>query len=293
MKKITIIFFAMLIGIAVNAQKFKLKKGILLKDKVEIGKVEGTLWKAGDDGANIYGLNKELVLTIKLNEHNFDNPLYKTLKWYDFSFGTDKDFIFNHLNSTTTSIPQILKILTKKYAFEFNGGVIENQDDIISKYNYKDELEQDIKSKDLTDSKYAKILADNEIQRDRLMPIKYKTIQKDELILKKIIMQDTLSINDEKNNIIIGSFKREYKRDLGSTIVKEIEYWFMERFEQLQGEEKLNEYYAAGVIIENSMVVNDCQVYTFVDKKTHKVKIKDPLKAEKTILKFLLNKGYL
>ncbi len=41
------------------------------------------------------------------------------------------------------------------------------------------------------------------------------------------------------------------------------------------------------------MVVNDCQVYTFVDKKTHKVKIKDPLKAEKTILKFLLNKGYL
>jgi hypothetical protein len=293
MKKIIIILLVVFIGFGANAQKFKAKKGILTLDKVEIGKVEGTLWKMGDDGATIFGLNNEVILKIKLNEHDFDNPLYKTLKWYDFSFGPGKEFMLNHLNSTMTSIPQILKILTKKYGFEFNGSVIENQDELISKNNYKDELEKIIKDNDLTDSKYAKILADNEIQRDRLMPIKYKTLQKDELILKKRIMQDTLSIDDEKNNIIIGFFTREYKRNLGSTVTNEIEYWFTEKFSRPQGEEKLTEYYAAGVIIENSMLVNDCEVYTFVDKKTHKVKIKDPLTAETTILNFLLDNGYL
>ncbi|MBU8893533.1 MAG: hypothetical protein KOO66_12200 [Bacteroidales bacterium] len=290
MKKIIIVLIALFIGFSANAQKFKAKKGILTKDKIEIGKVEGSLWKMGNDGATVFGLNNEIILKIKLNEHNFDNPLYKTLKWYEFSFGPDKDFIFNHLNSAITSVPQILKVLTKKYGFEFDGSIIENQDELIAKYNYKAELEQGIKAKNLADSKYAKILGDNEIQRNRLMPIKYKTLKKEELVLEQLILQDTIR---KDANIIIGSFKREYKRDLGSTVNKEVEYWFMERFSQPQGDDKLKEYYAAGVIIDNPFYAKDCEVYTFVDKKTHEVKIKDPLKAEKTIIKFLLNNGYL
>lgn len=294
MKK-TILFIAvLLIGLTSNAQKFKVKKGIIYRDKVEIGKVEGSLWKANDNGANIFNLNNELIMTIKLNEYNYDNPLYKGFKWYDIKFGdSGKEVMINHLNVTTSSIPSIFKNFTKKYEFEINGKPIQNQDAIISKYDFKQKLEADIKEKASIDSKYAKILADNEIQRDRLMPIKYKTLKKDELILKKRIMQDTLNIDGENNNIIIGSFTREYKRDLGSTVTKEIEYWFMEKFSKPQGEEKLTEYYAAGVIIKNSMVVHDCNVYTFVDKKIHKVKIEDPLTAETTILNFLLDNGYL
>ena len=290
MKKIIIVLFAIFIGFAANAQKFKLKKDILTKDKIEIGKVEGTLWKMGNDGATVFGLNNELILKIKLNEHKFDNPLYKTLKWYEFSFGPGKEFLFNHNNSAITSVPQILKVLTQKYEFEFNGKPIENQDEIISKYNYKDELEKIIKENDLKDSKYAKILADNEIQRDRSMPIKYKTLKEEELVLEQLILQDTISKNV---NLIIGSFTREYKRDLGSTVNKAVEYWFMERFSRPQGDEKLTEYYAAGVIIDNPFYAHDCEVYTFVDKKTHEIKIEDPLKAEKTIIKFLVNNGYL
>jgi hypothetical protein len=290
MKKIIIVLLATFIGFGANAQKFKVKKGILTLDKVEIGKVEGTLWKMGDDGATVFGLNNEVILTIKLNEHDFDNPLYKTLKWHEFSFGPGKEFLFNHNNAAITSVPQILKILTKKYGFEFNGGIIENQDELISKYNYKDELEKIIKDNKATDSKYATILANNEIKRDRLMPVKYKTENKEELVLEQLILQDTISKNEY---YIIGSYKREYKRDLGSTVNKEVEYWFMERFSHPQGDEKIKEYYAAGVIIDNPFYAKDCEVYTFVDNKTHEIKIEDPLKAEKTIINFLLDNGYL
>lgn len=291
MKKIFLATIVMVIALSTNAQKFKVKKDIIYKDKIEIGRTEGSLWKANNDGVKIFGLNNELIMTIKLNEYNFNNPLYKGYKWYEIKFGdTGKEVMINHLNSTTTSIPSIMKNFTKKFEFEFNGKPIENQDDIISNYDFKTKLEADIKEKELIDSKYAKILADNEIIRNKLMPIKYKTIKDEELVLEQLILQDTISKNEY---IIIGSLKREYIRDLGSTVTKEIEYWFKERFSVPQGEEKINEYYAAGSIIENSMVVHQCKVYTFVDQKTHTVKIDDPLKAEKEILEFLINNGYL
>lgn len=225
-------------------------------------------------------------MSIKLNEYNFENPLYNSYKWYDIKFeDTGKEVMINHLNATTTSLPAIFKNFTKKFEFDFNGEPIKNQDDIIEKYNFKVELEKDIQEKKKIDARYAKFLNNNEISRNRLEPVKYATIQKDDNITKRNIIQDS---------ILVGSITKEYKRNLGSTEIKEIQYWIMERFEQYQGgTEKLPEYYAAGARIENSIIVNNIKLYTFADGKNHTIKVKDHMNAEKEIINFLLDKGYL
>jgi hypothetical protein len=280
MKKISIVLLTLFIGISVNAQKIKIKKDVIYKDKAEIGRVEKTAARSLADGVKIFGLNDELIMTISTSHYYYNNPLYTNVNWYNIKFGdTNKELMLFDKNLSSGSIKYVLNRLMNNFEFNIDGTVIKNQDEIISKNDYTETFIADTTKIREEEAMNMGFLKDNEILRDKSKSVKF-------------INNGDGTFNIVQDNTVIGSFYKKEKMSSGNLV--STTYWFIEKFYEPKGVDNITEYYAATVTINNSTTpAKSCDVFTFADKKTLKVTIKNPAHPENEILASLIVEGYL
>lgn len=285
MKKTTILLILTFLVFSLNAQKIKIKKDIIYKDKIEIGRTEGKLafFITQKDSLKIFGLNNDLIMTIRLANFDLKNPLFKEYSWYEIRFGdTNKKFALNNSGQVTSSESQTLKILSEKFEFEFDGKPIQNQDYLISKYNYHDTFVADTTAKRAEEAFHSQTLINNEILRDKTKPVKFITVSKDKFLDVYNIVQD---------NTVIAKLAKEYKRNMDGTIIESTTYRFSEILYEPIGEKGITELYAALITLETNTTYG--YLFTFADKKSHQIKFEANQNIDNELLKILLKKNYL
>jgi hypothetical protein len=273
------IVLLMLSSTSVFAQKYKVKDGVIFKNKKEnVGKA------IGDIGYNkadllIYGLNNEKVMSVTMGNFDVKNPFVKSLSWQKIKFeDTDKELTLYH--SGNCGIKCFINKWLVPKGIILNGGVIENQEAIIAEHDVSKKVVIDTVEWKAQHEGMLDLLTNNEIIRDYEKPIKLVKVNQEVLG-----GMTTTTYNIAQDNTFIGKI---VKTHVQSSTKVTTDYAVYERLYEPTASGK--EDVPACKVVSTFM---DFEFKTVVDQKRHKMKVTDSAKAERALAIYMVKNGYL
>lgn len=275
------IFFIMMIGVVVPtiAQKklsYKVKNDVIYKDKkVPVGKVTGKAGLGGTD-LSITDMEGNTVLTITQGEALFNNPFIDDLRWYEMKFeDSGKSFKVNHQGNC--GIKCVLKFGLAKKGIVLSNGYIENQDELIKTLDISDDLTAKIAAAKKKHEEMVTSLEKNKILRatdKAVLLVKQK--ESTEADTKRTVFHIV------QDNQVVGKL---IKRVVTGTSSVNVYYTVYEKIYDS------NEFIPASKV--TSTFSGQLTYKTVVDGKTHKLKVTDTHKAEKSLANALVKQKYI
>jgi hypothetical protein len=258
------------------AQKYKVKDDMITRDKAPVGKLTGD---AGVDKTNlvIFGNSGEKVLSMSQGTFDPKNPFFRYISWYNVKFeDTGKSFVIYHAGNCGPKC--VLNNALAPVGIVFDGTVIKNQDDIISKNDIAAKIAKDTTEILSKHNTWLKLLNKNKILRDTEKPV---VLTKES---EGVNVETTRTVyNVVQDNIVVGKVIRLHTQS--STRI-ETTYEFYETL--YAAEEGMTEV-PAGRVTDTFF---DVEFVTIVDGKKHKIKTEDKANAQKLLATYLVGNGY-
>ncbi|MDX1629759.1 MAG: hypothetical protein R3345_13725 [Fulvivirga sp.] len=262
------------------AQKYKVKKGIIYKDKEEVGTYKGEAKTFGGADLTILGKNGEEVLHIANDQYKSNNPFFDGLYWYNIEF-KDSGKKLKVFSGTCGESCLIKKLMVKRLGFSFDGSFIKNQDELIAENDISEKIHTDTTEAQTKTAEWIALLENNEILRDKDKPV--RLIKRSQTSQTPTAAAKTV-YDITQDNVVIGSIVKT--RMQSSSSVK-IDYYVYEKLYQPTTEMK---EVPAGKVVSTSI---DFKFYTVEDGKYHEIEVEDDNNAQKALAVFFVEKGYL
>jgi hypothetical protein len=272
-----VLVLSMLLLINVSfAQKYKVKDDMITRDKAPVGKLTGDAGVTKTDLV-IFGNSGEKVLSLTQGRFDPKNPFFQSIAWYNVKFeDTGKSFVIYHAGSCGPKC--VLNNALAPAGIVFDGTVIKNQEDIISKNDIAAKIAKDTTEILGKHNTWMKLLNKNKILRDNEKPV--------------VLIKESESLNVEttrtvfnvvQDNIVVGKIIKLHTQ---SSIRVETTYEF---YETLYAPEEGMTEVPAGRVTDTFI---DFEFMTIIDGKKHKIKTEDKANAQKLLATYLVGNGY-
>lgn len=295
MKKLILVLtltFSVTLGFS---QKIQLKKGILSKDDVQLGKLEGEATLLNGTNVSITSMDGSPLVKIKDPLVKFGSVYHEPIRYYSVEFPS--------IGKTVSFIPDQKKFFTSEkklveYLFENIGKEFLGKDGVNAEL-----VNQFIASKDQTQA-----IAKDTTHISNLIKISKEKIKEPlitrqadgavrlvskEKITISTMWQETLeTFNIVKGNVIVGQLTKNYKGDPSvpstSPSSKSVTYVVNRKVNSFTLDGETVDFISLAKV---KSAVTGPDIYTYCESKS--IKISDIYSAEQEIVDYLIEKGCL
>lgn len=209
MKKVTTITLIVLfvcIIVSTQAQKYKVKRGTILKDKEPIGSVEGKFGAFVSADLQFKNLYKELFLIVKEGSYKLNYPNFKPVFWYTLEFPThSKSIILKKESSISSERKFITHELGRLEVHLYKEGI--RKEDLLKFKDYAEQLHKDTIDQHQLIEAHKNALASFEPVTDQSKPVRFLSKEGEDGVL---IIQP---LNNKKYRII-GKYIHTYSEGM-------------------------------------------------------------------------------
>jgi hypothetical protein len=286
MKKLTWVTALIFVSVIINAQKIKVKDGVVLLDETPIVKIEGKVGMVKQAEFTYTSLDGKPVLKLKEGCFEYPMPILDPFYYYEIEFSSLNKKMTTLINARYISE----KKLTEWLFVKITPPLLKNNtlDSVavsafISKNDNSLKIQKDTTFYNLYEAANREALLSTKIARNTTKPPYFVEGG------RKTIMRKTYnSYEIRQGGVTIGKLEKVYESDPGLGQV--IHFCFYKKVAPFKVGDETYEYAFAGYTKANQIFT---EILTFVDKKRHKVDTKFQENSEGQILKFLTDNDYL
>jgi hypothetical protein len=288
MKKLSWLTVLIFASVIINAQKIKVKDGVVLLDETPLVKIEGKVGMVKQADFTYTTLDGKPILKLKEGCFEYFIPVFETFYYYNIEFPL--------LNKKVTTLINFRYISEKKITewlfVKITPPLLKNNaldsaavNAFISKSDNSQKIQQDTTFYNLYEAANCESLKNTKnISRNITKPVHFIPVGGGKTVMRKT----TYTFDIDQGETIIGRLEKIYESDPGLGQV--IHFCFYKKTIPFKVGDQTYNYALVGYTKANQVYT---EILTFVDKKKHKSDATFRENSEDLILKFLTTNDYL